>query len=464
MAAVSEERTLGLRITTTGWITILVVVAIGIVTAWAVIGTNFVLDDWYTLRNAHFGGPLDAAGTEQRAARPGAWLTYAVIFGLVGRNPLPVLLIQGAIVLPTALVLFATIRRFLPEWLAGLAALLWLVFPNHISLEVWASASNIALALLLLVVGAFLLSSPELSSGRAAVAALLLAASMLSYEATALVGAASAIALPWIVQRRIRWDVIALVGAAMAAAALWIVTHWHPAKSAQHDADLTQVVGAHFGWGIVPDGLVAELFSLIAVVGIGVAMARLAMSSTRSRTGAAEWAVLGGLVILVLGTAPFAFYFYAPLGAGDRFNVVSAVGGALIWAGFVGMLQRVDGRLALGAVVLMVVPAVLARGERAVLWHRAGHDAVAILDGVQRQIPDPDGTIVIGPAPIQQDNVAAFLDQSNIDAALQLVYDDSEVRGGLSFSQEQFESVPPSLRFDIRPVSELEPDTVVEAG
>ena len=106
----------------------------------------------------------------------------------------------------------------------------------------------------------------------------------------------------------------------------------------------------------------------------------------------------------------------------------------------------------------------MARIERVSLWHEAGHDAVAILDGVQTTIPHPDGTVVIGPAPIQEGNVAAFLDQSNVDKALQLVYDDPNVQGGLAFNQQQFDQVPEHLRFDIRPVSELHADTVVSGS
>src|SRR6185295_18700822 len=132
---------------------------------------------------------------------------------------------------------------------------LWLVLPNHTSLEVWASAANITLSVLLLVAGCFLLSADPLRRGGVVGAAMLFAASALCYEATVPCAALAAFALPWFVARRIRWDAVVACGVATGLAALWIVSHWHPAKSVSHHmADLSQMLGAHLGWGIVPDG------------------------------------------------------------------------------------------------------------------------------------------------------------------------------------------------------------------
>ena len=93
------------------------------------------------------------------------------------------------------------------------------------------------------------------------------------------------------------------------------------------------------------------------------------------------------------------------------------------------------------------------------IWHQAGHDARAIQQGVVATIPHPHGVVVIGPAPIQRQNVAAYLDQSNIEGALQLAYDDPRQAAGLAFTTRQFESYPASQRFDLRKVSQLRPDT-----
>src|SRR5829696_1017661 len=121
----------------TQWFVIgIVALAVSVATAYAIAGTNFVLDDWYTLRNAHFDGAWAAAGENQRVARPGAWLVYALIFGAIGRHPLPVLLLQSGLSLASALLFFLLLRRLVPQALAGVAACLWLLLPNHTSLEV----------------------------------------------------------------------------------------------------------------------------------------------------------------------------------------------------------------------------------------------------------------------------------------------------------------------------------------
>ena len=56
--------------TTARWLVVLVAVAVIVTAAYAVVGTNFVLDDWFTLANAHFDGALGAAGSAQQVARP----------------------------------------------------------------------------------------------------------------------------------------------------------------------------------------------------------------------------------------------------------------------------------------------------------------------------------------------------------------------------------------------------------
>src|SRR3954468_5740901 len=57
----------------------------------AALGPGFVLDDWFNLRNAAFGGAWSSAGTAQQTARPGAAVVYALVFGGLGRHPLAVL-------------------------------------------------------------------------------------------------------------------------------------------------------------------------------------------------------------------------------------------------------------------------------------------------------------------------------------------------------------------------------------
>jgi hypothetical protein len=385
------------------------------------------------------------------------------VFGLVGPHPLVTLGIQAVLGAATAAVLVVVLRRYFGIALALGAALLWVVLPNHLSLEVWASATNISLCVLLSALATMYLDSP--SRWRQAVALVLFALSALCYEAVIPLAAAIIVVVPWYRQRCPDWALTAAGAGALGAVALWIVVHWHPDKHVEKGvAALGQAVGAHLGWGIVPSGAVAAILTLVGLIGVAAATARLAMVSLRPGTGRAEWAVVVGVAVIVLGTIPFAKYLYAPLGAGDRFNFVSAVGGALVWAGILAMAGAWRRSALVVGVAVLVAAGMTARVHRSVLWHRAGHDAVAIQQGVVRAIPDPTGTVVVGPSPIQQENIAAYLDQSNVQGALELGYGREDIRVGLTFSEEQFAGYPADRRFDIRPVSQLVADTDVGAG
>jgi hypothetical protein len=168
--------------------------------------------------------------------------------------------------------------------------------------------------------------------------------------------------------------------------------------------------------------------------------------------------------VVVLGTVPFVRYLYAPLGAGDRFNFVSSIGGALAWTGIAVMLWQWRRPLAVGLLAVVVGAALVARVERSVLWHRAAHDAVAIQAEARRTIPDPSRLIVLGPSPIQQQNIAAYLDQSNVVAAVQLAYRDPQAAALLTFSDAEFLGYPADQRVDMRSVSLLVADTEVRPG
>src|SRR5207249_10513981 len=68
----------------------LVVLVAVVAVPFAVLGPKFILDDWFTVYWRTFQGVLWTGGHGQLRARPGAWLTFLVEFGLVGRHPLAV--------------------------------------------------------------------------------------------------------------------------------------------------------------------------------------------------------------------------------------------------------------------------------------------------------------------------------------------------------------------------------------
>src|SRR5207249_9587137 len=76
------------------WILVALVVALAL--PYALAGPRIILDDWFFLRNAHFDGAFSAGGARQLMGRPGAWLLYAFQFGVIGRRPRALYVLQTA--------------------------------------------------------------------------------------------------------------------------------------------------------------------------------------------------------------------------------------------------------------------------------------------------------------------------------------------------------------------------------
>ena len=163
-----------------------------------------------------------------------------------------------------------------------------------------------------------------------------------------------------------------------------------------------------------------------------------------------------GFVVVVLGVLPFVRYFYAPLGAGDRFNAVSALGGALMWAGVIDLLWSKRREVGATALVLLLGFGLVARLDRVELWSTAAKDARAIQRVARAQVPEPTGVVVVGPEVVQIDNVAAFLDPSNIEPALRIAYGDEGIRARMAFREEDLTSADPGNIVDASAVIALD--------
>ena len=146
------------------------------------------------------------AGPPSRPPGPDAAVVYAVVFGWVGQHPLVVLCVQAVIGVATAVALVHLLRRFFPPGLALVATLLWVLLPNHTSLEVWASATNIALCVLLTVVATDLLCARDRRVQWAAVP--LFAAAGLCYEAVLPLAAVAILVVPWVRRGRPDWRLV----------------------------------------------------------------------------------------------------------------------------------------------------------------------------------------------------------------------------------------------------------------
>ena len=353
-------------------------------------GAGFVLDDWFSLRNAHFDGAWAAAGSAQGTARPGAAVVFALVFGGFGLHPLPGILLLGVVNAVTAALAFRLLRRFVARHLAALTALLWVLLPTHTATEMWMSGSTLAVSRLALVAGLLVAVRRGLGPVGITVSCSLLAASVLTYEASLPMAAAGAVVLPLLANRRL--DPRYLVGAALGCGlpAIWLLTHWYAGKSLHEPIDATRLLQANLGWGITPNGpgnVLAAPLVLLALIGCALAVARVARRAMSVDAG--DWLVVAGLAVMVIGLLPFVRYFYEPQGAGDRANYLSSMGGALVWAGLLASLHRVDRRLAVLGLVALVALALPARHERLLVWSTAGQDAQAIADRGRAGDPRP---------------------------------------------------------------------------
>ncbi len=128
---------------------------------------------------------------------------------------------RPAIGVATAVVLVHLLRRFFPPGLALVATLLWVLLPNHTSLEVWASATNIALCVLLTVVATDLLCAGDRRVQWVAVP--VFAAAGLCYEAVLPLAAVAILVVPWVRRGRPDWRLVGGGAVALGAVAVWIV-------------------------------------------------------------------------------------------------------------------------------------------------------------------------------------------------------------------------------------------------
>ena len=313
--------------------------------------------------------------------------------------------------------------RFVSPVPATAVAALWVVAPNHGSLLYWTTGTAITVALVLLLVGLRFVAD-----GRAPVGGLLLAASVLTYEATAPVALVGIVVLPLLARRRDGWRAAIAAGAVLTPAVVWMLLSIPDVKQGlDRSAALGQLLPAHVGWGVFPRGWVATSLGLAACV---VATVLLAEAVRRRRFGEDVALALAGVVVVVLGTLPFVRYFYAPLGAGDRVNVVAGVGTALLWVGLGHWVARhAPAAIVAAAAGVVVLAMSVATWQSTHAWADAVDEGEAVLASLR---PVRAGDRIVLPRSTLRRNVAPFLDHSNIAGAVQLEAGTRDVEAFLS--------------------------------
>ncbi len=412
--------------------------------------TAFTFDDWTWFRNAHFEGAMAAGnGGEWLAARPVGQVVYAFVFGVLGRHPFTVVAFVLALIVAFSIVLWLLLEEFFEPAVAVVTVVLWSMFANHSSLEFWPSCVNIVVSLLLgtagLLVGIRVRNTPG-----AAISAMLVAAAILSYQAVIPVLAVAVVVLPWIHGRRIDRRLLVWSACFGGGACIWVATHVD--RSQEYFPgyrNFIEVIPTLFGQGIVPRGFAASLTAFVTTVGMAIVGGLVLTDRLSRRQRRAAKAVGAGLVVIVLGMVPFATYFYAPLGGGDRVLCVSGIGGALVFAGLIVVAWRKRRVLTAIAVAALLLGASITRWNRTTLWHLAGCDAQALQAAVVALKPEPLKVIVLYPQPPTKDNIVSYYSKSNITSAMQLAYDDDSIRARFAKSAKDFAAVPPQDRIRI---------------
>lgn len=410
-------------------------------------GPGYFIDDWFTLRNARVDGAWMAAGADQWRARPVASALYALTFGLLDDFVVVAAAVSATLIVLSAVLLNRIVRR---EWgrpLALIVSTVWLVVPTHTSLEMWLSAQNITLAL---VLGLFAvdLASAHPTRGGDIGAAIGFALGSLAYEAILPAGIVALVAVGLRRRRRGQpWRrLVAMTLATQTGVAVWMVANWHPAKAGlDRWLDPQEVFIGHFGTSSFGFGLVGRVAAAVFAIALG------AVGGRRLIQG--RWAVpqtgpvlAWGAGLIGLGVIPFVRYFYAPLGFGDRVTVVSGIGAALLIGGAVNEVHGQSRGIGLAMAVVLGVAALVARVDMTSRYIDAADDGRSVLAAVENRFPtSPSETLVFVPPPTLQRNVGPFL---QMDWPIQALYGNKSVSASVAPSAEV--EADPHLVFVLR--------------
>ena len=384
---------------------------------WALRDAALMVDDWSFAATArlHGVGGFEAAVR----ARPLGGAYYALAFNLFHDHPLPHLLVLAVLNAVAAVLVWAVARRLMPRVPAVLTALVWVALANRGTSRLWITAAPNMLALCLLL-GAALLVLRRPPGPLWPVCALVVL-SALTYEGTIALGALTVAVGAW-------WTVGA-VPARLRSVALWLVPvglagAWVLTFSAKHDGspyapfeNVSRLFAAHLGTAVLPDLLLPLGAVLLGVVTWAAGCALLPSLTLRAE----ERVVLGGLGVLLLGAAPFAFagFPFATDGIFDRGNLYAGLGTAMILGGALALCWRIRQPFLASAVV---TPVVLLLGLHNAVdvrdWSDAASQGRALLAAAAQlgpeRLAEPS---VVAPLP-SPGGVAMFAEPDNLAEAL----------------------------------------------
>lgn len=407
-------------------------------------GPGFMLDDYFTLWWRRTVGLWGTAGPGQLAARPGAWLSYVIEFGVVGRHPLIAYLVLSGFGVAATLMLYRCLLNFVPVGSSLLGTLIWTVTANHSALDHWLSTINIVAGLLLFLVAIDRLAAATRHGTAPATAVVLLAVAGLFYEATLPLACAALVTVPWLLGSRPNGRTVATGEGVLALTGAWMVKH------SQHDLH-----GGWFDYGHLPRTLfgdpyahtwwASETLTVIALLVAVLSVIRMWSPSFRAADRSGPLIALTGVAIIVLGTLAFARDPITPLALGDRTAQTASIGSALV---LVGGLMQLPRKAAFSIAALVVAFGALGHLRSDLDYRAAVRDNHRIIAAILAASPRPPGhPLIVGPMNLTHHGITGMIGIE--DQALIAVTGQRGWRVLVATKPADYLAAPPEDRIDI---------------
>ena len=359
---------------------------------------------------------------------------------------------------------------------AGIIAALILIFPASSSLGLWAAVVQIPVAISLTSIGFFLALRAYRRTGKRrlilhGVSLACFGASILFYEAAVPLIVSSILLyrlrVPWAVAAR-RWA----LDAAMIVAVVAVLTiSSSTAKETQdlagmwaHGTAIFEQAWALLGSAVLPlasaDWYVLGLVALVPLAALFIVQCLPQADPVRGQLRFWLWALLAGVIIVVLGYAIFVpgIDYYAPLGLGiaNRVNAVPGVGWVVALYSWLALsttlaFRSLPGSRRAHSAFLAAAAIFIASGwmksisQDADAFTAAFREDERVLATIQAALPEPPrgSTIWTFGQPVEiAPGVPVFGNTWDMTSSVQLVYNDPTISSYVAF---------PGTTFDCRP-------------
>ena len=347
----------------------------------------FVREDWQFIRRATELGYWNAADPVTAHARPLVKVVYSGLYAVASESPVLAHIITALIGSVVAAAIFVLLVQWIDRKWALATTLVWVCLPTHLTLDHWLPATNIAMSASATCFALAVLAADPRSSRRQ-IATMLLGALAIALYEPVIVAIAFGLLFTVIIRARDVWLSIVVRYTPLALLAIVILMRTGDGRDNRVYVSVLQSITQNLGVvTTLTTGktLIASVLVLLSTVPLLRSMLR------RQYLDQATAQAAVGLAIVVIGYLPFmqaggnaAFY-----GIGDRYNVVSSVGAAILVTGVarVWLAQRFA-ITAVAAIALLLIPINVARS---VAWA----DAMQVTErNGQRVLAQyPDGPI-----------------------------------------------------------------------